>query len=201
MKFTNNLLAKAFPSVDSRNRQIQKQAITLAALALVVVTIVVTGIFYGFMDNGLGYIRVVVTDDGKEIYARNLPIDADISPIVDNDLLTINYRANSSTNAAGLLITGNVSHVSVGTEIHIDPIPNIDGEISSARVSVTHSTLDGMKRIEHSAQAGDYYESPIINSVTSTQLVMLTPEREAYMGMSAPGDDSGKFKIALSLLN
>ena len=84
------------------------------------------------------------------------------------------------------MISGDVRQNDIGTRVRIDPIPNIEHEISSARVSVSHSQLTSMRRIEHSDQPGDYYEEPQISTVSTSEVVALQQGKESHLGMGVP---------------
>ncbi len=92
------------------------------------------------------------------------------------------------------MISGDVRQNDIGTRVRIDPIPNIEHEISSARVSVSHSQLTSMRRIEHSDQPGDYYEEPQISTVSTSEVVALQQGKESHLGMGVPGADRAEFK-------
>ena len=175
--------------------------ITLGAAVAISGVLAVGGLALASMDDGLGKVRVVITMDGESIYNKELPIESDAQPILDDDLSQISFRATSQSNAGGLLISGDVRQIDIGTRVRIDPIPNIEHEISSARVSVSHSQLTSMRRIEHSDQPGDYYEEPQISTVSTSEVVALQQGKESHLGMGVPGADRAEFKITLALVN
>lgn len=175
--------------------------ITLGAAVAISGVLAVGVLALASMDDGLGKVRVVITMGGETIYNKELPIESDAQPILDDDLSQIRFRGTSQSNAGGLVIAGDVSQIDVGTKVRIDPLPNIEHEVSSARVSVSHSQLTGMRRIEHSDQPGDYYEEPQISTVSTSEMVTLQQGKESYLGMGVPGADRAEFKITLALVN
>ena len=163
--------------------------ITLGAAVAISGVLAVGGLALASMDDGLGKVRVVITMGGESIYNKELPIESDAQPILDDDLSQISFRGTSQSNAGGLLISGDVRQ------------NDIEHEISSARVSVSHSQLTSMRRIEHSDQPGDYYEEPQISTVSTSEMVALQQGKESHLGMGVPGADRAEFKITLALVN
>ena len=163
--------------------------ITLGAAVAISGVLAVGVLALDSMDDGLGKVRVVITMGGESIYNKELPIESDAQPILDDDLSQISFRGTSQSNAGGLLISGDVRQI------------DIEHEISSARVSVSHSQLTSMRRIEHSDQPGDYYEEPQISTVSTSEMVALQQGKESHLGMGVPGADRAEFKITLALVN